>query len=104
MKKIKKEVSDLVSENTSATSIEFRSSFETSSATPIEFRSSIETSSATSIEFGSSIQTSLATPIESRSSIETSFAKPSTSIDYDQVFHDMFSEFAFEEMKGLENI
>ena len=99
--KIKKQVSDLVSENTSAPSVEFRSSIETSSATPVEFRSSIETSSATTstsietssattiefrsntetlsaapIEFGSSIETLSATPIESRSSIETSSATP----------------------------
>lgn len=52
MKKNKKKVSDLASENTSATSIELGSSIETSSATPIEFRSSIATSSATPIEFG----------------------------------------------------
>ena len=68
IKKIKKEISDLVSESTSATSIEFGSSIETSSATPIEFRSSNETLSAT----------------------------PSTSDDYDQIFHDLFSEFAFK--------
>ena len=85
MKKNKKKVSDLVSENTSATSIEFGSSIETSSATPIEFRSSIETSSATPIEFGSSVATSSATP--------------STSIDYDQISHDLFSAVAFEEIK-----
>ena len=71
MKKNKKKVSDSVSENTSATSIEFGSSIETSSATPIEFGSSVATSSAT----------------------------PSTSIDYDQISHDLFSEVAFEEIK-----
>ena len=71
MKKNKKEVSDLVSENTSATSIEFGSCIETSSATPIEFGSSVATSSAT----------------------------PRTSIDYDQISHDLFSEVAFEEIK-----
>ena len=125
MKIINKEVNDLVSENTSATSIECESSIETSSATSIEFRSSVETLSATPstsiealsatpiafrsnietsstapIEFGSSIETSPATSIESRPSIETSSATSSTSIDYDQIFHDLFRKFAFEEMKG----
>ena len=78
MKKIEKEVSDLVSENTSATSIEFRSNIETSPATPFEFRSSIETLSATP---STSIETSSAAPIEFRSSIDTSSATPSTSIE-----------------------
>ena len=72
MKKIKKEVSDLVSENSSATSTEFGSSIETLSATPTESRSSIETSSATS----------------------------STSIDYGQIFHDLLTECEFKEVKG----
>ena len=56
------------------------------------------TSSAKPIEFESSIETSSATPIESRSSIETSSATRSRSIDYSQIFHDLFSEFTFEEM------
>ena len=32
--------------------------------------------------------------------LRPSSATPSTSTDYDQIFHDLFSEFAFEEMKG----
>ena len=100
MKIINKEVNDLVSENTSAASIECESSIQTSSATSIKFRSSVETSSTAPIEFGSSIETSPATSIESRPSTETSSATPSTSIDYDQIFYDLFRKFAFEEMKG----
>ena len=59
-----------------------------------------ENSSAASIEFGSSIETLSATPIESRSSIETSSATSSTSIGYGQIFHDLLTECEFKEVKG----
>ena len=38
--------------------------------------------------------------MEFGSSIETLSVTPTTSINYDQIFRDMFSEFAFDKMKG----